>query len=87
MYRLIPADSDVTTRFGDVIVTGFHADFRPRDGSAFTDLFPDWQRLHAIHRGKTKAEIAADPGLAAYTEFFRDAYRRVVDLERRGRRP
>ena len=46
-------------------------DYIPRLVPRFVDWTPEWERLHAAWTGKTKADVAADPLLAAFIDLTR----------------
>jgi DNA/RNA-binding domain of Phe-tRNA-synthetase-like protein len=66
---LIPVSSAAAARAPDAFLLGRVLDVTPQGPPA--DRRPQWQRLHARWAGRSKAELAADPTIAAYADFQR----------------
>ncbi|GAB6990755.1 B3/B4 domain-containing protein [Paenibacillus pini] len=70
MYRQIKMSPQVETHLDGVKVYGLHLHLTPVDPDAKLEFKKEWDEIHSKWRGKTKAEVASEPLMAAYQEFY-----------------
>ena len=71
MYQPINMSPDVQKLLPGVRVIGCRTTLALRSPSDYIVRAEDWRRLHRIWRGKTKAEVAAEPRIAAYIDLYK----------------
>jgi len=68
MFNRIAITEQVRERLGGINVYGCRLQLSPKDtGADYSDI---WGQIHSRWRGKTKAEVASTPLVAAYHEFY-----------------
>ncbi|QGG55167.1 B3/4 domain-containing protein [Paenibacillus sp. B01] len=70
MYPSIHVTDEVRLRLGDVEVYGREVALQDRAASAEPDEAA-WAEVHARWRGRSKADVADEPRIRAYSEFYR----------------
>ncbi|WP_185897095.1 B3/B4 domain-containing protein [Paenibacillus zeisoli] len=70
MYTQIKMSADVEQNLDGVKVYGLHLQLTPKEDGSNADYKPEWEQIHAAWRGKSKAEVAAVPIMAAYQSFY-----------------
>lgn len=70
MYTLIKMSPEVEQNLDGVKVYGLHLELTPKDAGTKADYKAEWEQIHTAWRGKSKAEVAAVPAMAAYQNFY-----------------
>ncbi|MNH84216.1 B3/4 domain protein [compost metagenome] len=70
MYTQIKMSPEVEQNLDGVKVYGLHLQLTPKAADSEADYKAEWEQIHKAWRGKSKAEVAAVPAMAAYQNFY-----------------
>lgn len=71
MYYSIKMSPQVEQELDGVSVYGLQLELTPIQPEPNTDFTEEWNQIHSVWKGKSKAEVAAVPVMASYQEFYK----------------